>query len=92
MESSEKKPLESKKFLAFAVSELGFFTLMGLILFQQEVDKLGSNLAFMVLSITAGFLATAYIGGQTLVDRYIRVALITMGKEPRLEKPPEEGD
>ena len=91
-EQHEKSPLQSKKFLAFVFAEFGFFVLMGMMLYLQEIDKVASNLAFMVLAVTAGFLAVAYIGGQALVDRYIRVALITMGKdvpEPEPEQPPE---
>lgn len=81
-EQSGDRWWQSKKFFAFLMAELGFFTLMGTMLLQQEMDKLGENIAFMVLAVTSGFLAVAYIGGQTLVDRYVRVAAITMGKDP----------
>jgi len=61
------------------VCELGFFGLMGAMIYEQEMNLLSENMAFMVLAVTAGTLASFYIGGQALVDRYIRVAKITMG-------------
>jgi len=80
-DTHEKGPLSSKKFIAFLVCELGFFLLMGAMIWQQEMDKLGENVAFMLLGATAGFLATGYVLGQAYVDKYIRVAKITMGKD-----------
>lgn len=78
----DKPPLKSKKFLAYLYAETGFFALLGIILMKQGVDSVGENMAFMILAITAGFLASAYVGGQALVDRYVKVALSTMGKNP----------
>lgn len=82
--NGEKGALASKKFIAFLVCEIGFFLLMGIMLFEQEIGELGENVAFMVLAVTAGTLAAFYIGGQALVDRYVRVATIMTG---RSEKP-----
>jgi len=76
----EKFPLASKKFVAFLIVEIGLFVIMGLMVSDQEIGKLGENVAFMVLAVTAGMLASFYIGGQALVDRYIRVAQITMSR------------
>jgi hypothetical protein len=76
----EKAWWQSKKFVAFLATELGFFTLMGAMIFEQEMDQLGENVAFMVLAVTAGFLAVGYILGQAYIDKYIRVAKITMGR------------
>ncbi len=76
----EKKALSSKKFLAFLFAEAGFFVLMGMMLYLQEIDKVGENLAFMVLAVTAGFIATGLILGQGSLDRYVRVAMIMAGK------------
>lgn len=75
----EKAWWQSKKFFAFLMAEFGFFTLLGAMIWLQEMDKLGENLAFMVLAVTAGFLAVGYILGQAYIDKYIRVAKITMG-------------
>ena len=76
----EKAWWQSKKFFAFLMAEFGFFALMGAIIYTQEMDKLGENIAFMVLAVTAGFLAVGYILGQAYIDKYIRVAKITMGR------------
>lgn len=76
----ERKWWQSKKFFAFLVCEVGFFTLMGAMIYEQEMNRLGENVAFMVLAITSGVLACSYIGGQALVDKYVRVAVLTMGK------------
>lgn len=76
----EKGALASKKFIALMVVEVGLFALMAMMILEQEMDKIGENVAFMVLAVTAGTLASFYIGGQALVDRYVRVAQITMGR------------
>jgi len=77
----EKAWWQSKKFIAFLATEAGFFVLMGAMIHTQEMDKLGENIAFMVLAVTAGFLAVGYILGQAYIDKYIRVAKITMGRD-----------
>ena len=76
----EKSWWQSKKFIAFLASQGGFFALMGAMILEQEMTQLGENVAFMVLAVTAGFLATGYILGQAALDKYIRVAKITMGR------------
>jgi len=78
--TNEKSWWQSKKFIAFMATQLGFFLLMGAMIYEQEMDKIGDNVAFMVLAVTSGFLATGYILGQAALDKYIRVAKITMGK------------
>lgn len=93
----EKGHLASKKFVAFLVTEVGLFTLLGIAILLGELDTLGENLAFMVLAVTAGFVAVGYILGQSSLDRYVRVAMITAGKAdpgpgpgPDEKKPEEE--
>jgi hypothetical protein len=76
----EKAWWQSKKFIAFMATQLGFFVLLGAMIYTQEMNKLGENVAFMTIAVTAGFLATGYILGQAALDKYIRVAKITMGK------------
>ena len=76
----EKSHLASKKFVAFLVTEVGLFTLLGIMILLGELDTLGENVAFMVLAVTAGFVAVGYILGQSSLDRYVRVAMITAGK------------
>lgn len=79
-DATEKTWWQSKKFFAYIMAELGFFALMGAMIYEQEMDKLGENVAFMVLAVTSGFLAVGYILGQAYIDKYIRVAKITMGR------------
>lgn len=79
-DSCEKRWWQSKKFFAFLLAEIGFFILMGTMLFRQGMDKVAENASFMALAVTAGFLAVGYIGGQSLVDRYVRVASMTLGR------------
>jgi hypothetical protein len=83
----EKSHLESKKFVAFLVVELGLFALMGLTIFRQELNTLGGQASFMVLAVTAGFVAVGFILGQASLDRYVRVAQITMSRGT--SSPPE---
>lgn len=76
----EKSHLASKKFVAFLVTVVGLFALMAMVIFRGDLDTLGDNVAFMVLAVTTGFVAVGYILGQSSLDRYVRVALITAGK------------
>lgn len=76
----EKGALQSKKFIAFLLCEFGFFFLMAMMLMEQEMDKLGENVAFMVLAVTAGFGMVGYCLGQSFIDRYVRAATIMAGK------------
>lgn len=81
--NAEKAWWQSKKFIAFLMTQGGLFSLMGAMIWSQEMSQLGGNVAFMVLAVTAGFLATGYILGQAALDKYIRVAKITMGRETK---------
>lgn len=87
----EKPALKSKKFVAFLLVSLGFFVMMGLMLYLQEVNTIAENTAFMVLAITEGFLATGYILGQAALDKYIRVAKIARGSASG-EEADDEGE
>jgi len=76
----EKPALQSKKFIAYLIVTFGFFVIMALMLYQQEVDTLAENTAFMVVVVTQGFLAVGYILGQASLDRYVRVAKMGLGR------------
>ena len=82
----EKPHLSSKKFVGFLVVEIGLIGLMGMMIWLQEIDKVGENIAFMVLAATTGFLAVGFILGQAYVDKYVRVAQIMAGKGSEPEK------
>lgn len=77
----EKSPLQSKKFWAYLVSEVGFFILMGMFILRADLNTIGANLAFQILSVTAGFVAVGYILGQSYVDRYLNAVKTTLGKD-----------
>lgn len=81
VEVHEKPALASKKFKAFLLVEIGFFTLMGMMIWMQEIDTLAENTSFLVLAVTAGFMGVGFCLGQSYVDKYVRVAAITMGKK-----------
>jgi len=74
---TDKPALKSKKFIAFLVTQCGLFALMAMMLFLQNVDKLGANTAFITLAATAGFLAVGYILGQASLDRYVHLTKLT---------------
>lgn len=76
----EKEWWQSKKFFAFLVCEIGFFALMGAMIYEQEMDKIGENLAFMVLAVTSGFGMVGFCLGQSYIDRYVQVAQVAMGR------------
>ena len=82
MNEIPRRPLDSKKFVAFLVSEVTWKVLVGLIVCLAYKDnKLEWNALLSVLAVViiAGFVEVAYLGGQTMLDRYIQVAKITAG-------------
>lgn len=88
----EKAWWQSKKFIAFMATQFGFAVLMGAMIYEQEMDQIGDNVSFMVLAVTAGFLAVGYILGQAYIDKYIRVAQITVGRGGSNPTSEEEGE
>ena len=73
-------PLESKKFLAYLISEVTWklVLLAALVVFHEEFKDVGYMAWWFMISIvvTAGFVEIGYIGGQAWLDRYVRVAEI----------------
>ena len=90
----EKAWWQSKKFFAFLLCEIGFFVLMGSMIYMQELDKLAENVAFMVLAVTAGFGMVGYCLGQSYLERYVRVAALAIGRDIQngSSKPPPAED
>lgn len=72
----EKRAFASKKFIAFLFMEIGLFLLMFSMILKGGYEH---TIVFLVVIITAGFLGSFFIGGQALVDKYTRVALIAKG-------------
>jgi len=92
----EKTPLASKKFIAYLISSVLWKAILIVALFvfnEQLRDATPAGWWFMVSTvIVAGFVDVGYIGGQAWLDRYVRVAQITMNGQPKggtTPKPPE---
>lgn len=77
LESVEKKPMQSKKFIAFLFMEILLAALAMVALFTQP--QLGWPLAtFMSLIImTMGAIALTFNGFQAAMDKYLRGAALT---------------
>ena len=87
----EKLPLQSKKFIAFLLAELGWkaVLIVALLMFKDQVQD-AWPWWFMLSTVTiAGFVEVAFIGGQAALDKYVRVAQIT-SRGPTKEEPAEE--
>lgn len=83
----EKSPLQSKKFVAFVVTEVTWKILLAMMILYDV-----SILAQMTVIIIGGFIEAGYIVGQASLDKYVRVAQITgqvIGKA--LTKPVNNG-
>lgn len=73
----EKAPLQSKKFVAFLVSEATWKVVLAVILVvgikADQVDVWLGGIALAVI-IVAGFIEAGYIIGQASLDKYTRIA------------------
>jgi len=67
----EKAPLQSKKFLAYLLSNTG-----SKILLLWMVSNNTSDLAIITTVTAAAFIDVGYILGQAALDKYVRVATI----------------
>lgn len=78
-------PLESKKFLAYLISELTWKVtlIVALVVFRDDFSDVGAWAWWFLMSIvvTAGFVEIGYIGGQAWLDRYVKVAEIARGEK-----------
>jgi hypothetical protein len=70
----EKAPLQSKKFIAYIVSNLG----SKLLIFWM-VSKGEGDIVIMSTITAASFIDIGYILGQAALDKYVRVA--SLGKK-----------
>ena len=71
---NEPSPLDSKKFVAYLVADLGWTVLMGYGVYAKMDWSL-----LITMVITKGFVQSGYILGQAALDKYVRVAKITAG-------------
>lgn len=75
----DKAPLQSKKFVAFLISEILWkVTLVIALLVGLNEGMIEPMLGGIILAATivAGFLEATYIGGQAALDKYVTVAQI----------------
>lgn len=70
----EKSPMQSKKFLAYLLSNLG-----SKILTFWMVEKGVDSVTLITIITATAFIDVGYILGQAALDKYVRVA--SMGKE-----------
>lgn len=75
----EKSPMQSKKFVAYLLGELGWKGLLFAMVIMWGSDLRGQA-AMITAIIVSGFVQVMYIGGQSFIDHYVRVARI-LGKE-----------
>jgi hypothetical protein len=71
---SDKKPLQSKKFIAYLIADLGWKLTLLVILFHSEskLDYYSFSL-LLALVIVSGFIQVGYILGQASLDKYSNV-------------------
>lgn len=69
----EKKPLQSKKFIAYLIADLGWKLALFYMLFQSKskFDHYSFSVIITLL-IVSGFIQVGYILGQAALDKYIR--------------------
>ena len=65
----EKTPIQSKKFLAYLLSNLG-----SKILIFRMIEKSEDNIVLIALITASSFIDIGYILGQAALDKYVRIA------------------
>jgi hypothetical protein len=67
-------PLQSKKFLAYLISEVGWKAIIFYILYKvdNKIDPSTTTLLITIV-ITSGFIQIGYILGQVALDKYIQI-------------------
>ena len=79
----DKKPLQSKKFIAYLIADLGWKLALFYILYQSKSKFDYYNFSVIItLFIVSGFIQVGYILGQAALDKYVTVTeKITQNKE-----------
>ena len=69
-----KRPLQSKKFLAYLIADVGWKLTLLIILFhsQSKLDYYTFSL-LLTLVLVSGFIQVGYILGQASLDKYTNV-------------------
>lgn len=66
---TDRRALQSKKFLAFLTSNAGWLGLLG-----YGIAAGTGDVALIAMVLVAGAVQTVYIGGQAALDAYVRGA------------------
>jgi hypothetical protein len=78
----DKRPMASKKFVAYLVAELTWKVALFIVLIlgmkEGTIDHIVGGLALAIV-IVAGFIEAGYIIGQASLDKYTRIAEIAAG-------------
>lgn len=79
----DKKPLQSKKFIAYLIADLGWKLALFYMLYQSKSKFDYYNFSVIItLLIVSGFIQVGYILGQAALDKYVTVTeKITQNKE-----------
>ena len=73
-------PMQSRKFLAYLLADVGWIGLIAYALVMQS-----DGVLTITMALTRGFMGVGYVLGQAYVDRFVKIAEITAG---RREVPP----
>lgn len=71
----EKLPLQSKKFIAYLISEIGWKLALFYVLWKIKDTIQPTELTLLVtIVITSGFIQIGYILGQAALDKYVQIS------------------
>jgi hypothetical protein len=69
----EKTPLQSKKFIAYLIADIGWKIALFFILFQTKNSYNQYNFVIILTTVVvSGFIQVGYILGQAALDKYTR--------------------
>lgn len=88
--STDKLPLQSKKFVAYLISDIGWkLTIASMLLRMGDKYDQYSFTLLLTLIIVNGFIQVGYILGEIALDRYSRLAETgLMSKRSRVNDKP----
>ena len=82
-----KRPLQSKKFIAYLIADFGWKIAIFYMLFTLKSKLDHYTFMFMTtLIIISGFIQVGYILGQAALDRYVEVTKTISNKESNLSE------
>jgi hypothetical protein len=74
----EKSALQSKKFLAYGIGQIGLFIVM-IIMTIDFTSTAYQTIILLSALITSGAVQCLFLGGQAGLDKYVRIARINAG-------------